>query len=392
MSTSGITTNSATFDWGAVSGAISYAVQYRQTGSSTWTTGSSVSNSFSANSLGAGTSYEWQVQTVCSGGNSSMSASTIFTTLVPPCSTPTGLTTSGVTTSAAVFNWSAVSGAINYNVHYRPTGSSTWTTITTAAISFSAGSLLPGTGYEWQVQTNCTGGTSSFTASAVFTTGSLCTDNYEPNNTKQTAALLPIGVDLTAMIGTATDLDYFRFNNTSAQSRIKIILTNLPADYDVRLYNNNNNNDVASSLNRGTTSETIIYNTTTVGTWRIKVNGYNSAFNANQCYTIRIELSNTPFTMPMVRAMEPEAVVPVLTLYPNPVRDRFTVNFNSENSSMAGISVYNMVGEKVRFQESEVAEGENTMEFATGDLINGIYIFELVNNGQIIRQRFMISK
>ncbi|MBA3649148.1 MAG: fibronectin type III domain-containing protein [Chitinophagales bacterium] len=173
MSTSGITNTSATFSWTAVSGASSYNVQYRKVGTSTWTTASSLSTSYSASGLTAGTNYEWQVQTVCSGGGTSVfTASTTFTTTgTAPCNAPTGLTTSSITSTSATFSWGAVSGAPSYNVQYRKTGTTTWSTASTSSASYNATGLTTGTTYEWQVQTVCSGGgTSSFTASTTFTT------------------------------------------------------------------------------------------------------------------------------------------------------------------------------------------------------------------------------
>jgi len=77
---SNITTSSATLSWGAVSGASSYSVRFRPTGTSTWTTGSVTGTSANATGLAAGTTYEFQVSTVCSGGSSAYSASKTFTT------------------------------------------------------------------------------------------------------------------------------------------------------------------------------------------------------------------------------------------------------------------------------------------------------------------------
>ncbi|MBK9176046.1 MAG: pre-peptidase C-terminal domain-containing protein [Flavobacteriales bacterium] len=89
-----------------------------------------------------------------------------------------------------------------------------------------------------------------------------------------------MNTNIQAAIGTSSDLDWFRFNNTSSQRRIRIDLTTLPADYDVRLYRGTST-QVGISQNGGTTNEVIIHNTTTVATYYIRVYGGNSAFNTN---------------------------------------------------------------------------------------------------------------
>ncbi len=170
MNTASITASTATFTWTAVSGASSYAIQYRKTGTTTWTSGTSASTSFNVSGLTAGTGYEWQVHTVCSSGSSANTASTTFTTSPAACNAPTGLTTSSITTNSATLSWTAIAGVLSYNVHYRATGTTTWTTVNTTATTYSVSSLTSATGYEWQVQTVCSGGSSAYTASSTFTT------------------------------------------------------------------------------------------------------------------------------------------------------------------------------------------------------------------------------
>lgn len=80
LSASSITASGATLNWTAVSGAGSYNVRYKSTSSTTWTNTTSATNSKSISGLTASTTYEFQVQTVCSGSSSSYSASSNFTT------------------------------------------------------------------------------------------------------------------------------------------------------------------------------------------------------------------------------------------------------------------------------------------------------------------------
>jgi hypothetical protein len=96
LTTSAITANTATLNWGAVTGASSYDVRIRTVGSSTWTdflgrTGTSLS----LTGLTASTNYEWQIRTNCSGSSSAYSASVNFTT------------------SAASVSWCASNGSNN---------------------------------------------------------------------------------------------------------------------------------------------------------------------------------------------------------------------------------------------------------------------------------------
>jgi len=396
MSTTSITTTSATFNWTAASGATSYNIRYRPVSSSVWTNSSAASTSFNAAGLSSGTNYEWQAQTICSSGSSSFTASTNFTTAsVPvPCNAPTGMNTTSITTSSATFNWTAASGAVSYNIRYRLVSSLTWTNGSTTSTSFNAINLTPGTNYEWQTQTVCSGGSSSFTASTLFTTlTSTCTDVYEPNNSKNFATVISVSTDISALINPTGEYDWFSFSNTSAQSNIRITLTNLPANYDVRLYGSNGNY-VGVSQNSGLTSETINYNTTTVGSWKIRVNGFNGAFDASQCYTLRAEISSTLFSTPqeMVNGEMVSIPEPRLNLFPNPAHDNLTVNFFSEHNSKAVFNLYSLIGEKVMSFENVSKEGMNSFELNTSSFTNGVYIFEMLSEENVIRQKLIIYK
>jgi bacillolysin len=125
------------------------------------------------------------VQTVCiAGGSSSFTSSTTFTTTgVAPCNTPAGTSTTSITTTSATFNWGAVSGAVSYAVQYRVIGNPTWTAGTSATTSFNAAGLTSATNYEWQVQTVCSGSSSTFTASVNFTTSAISYCTSRGNNT-----------------------------------------------------------------------------------------------------------------------------------------------------------------------------------------------------------------
>ncbi len=167
---SNITTTSADLSWNTVSGAVSYTVQYRVVGSGAWTNGSSFTNASSISSLAPASSYEWQVQTVCSSNSSLFTSSANFATLTPPCDAPSVLNSSNVTYNSATLGWNAVSGSVNYNIQYRIVGSGSWTNITSPVNSVNISSLIPSANYEWQVQTVCNPNSSLFSALANFTT------------------------------------------------------------------------------------------------------------------------------------------------------------------------------------------------------------------------------
>ncbi|WP_420571380.1 S8 family serine peptidase [Kordia sp.] len=99
------------------------------------------------------------------------------TPVVCNATTPTGVSTSGITTSGADVNWDAVTAA-TYDVRYRATGSSSWTTTAVSANNTTLSGLTASTSYEVQVRSKCSSGNSSYSASVNFTTADippLCT-------------------------------------------------------------------------------------------------------------------------------------------------------------------------------------------------------------------------
>ncbi len=316
------------------------------------------------------------------------------------CGTPSGLTTTAIANTTATFNWSAVSGAVSYNVQYRVSGGTTWSTGSSSASSYNATGLTAGVAYEWQVQAVCASESSAFTLSATFTTtgGASCTDAYESNNTSGTAKVIAQNTDITALISNSADNDYFKFTTVKPNTNVRVTLTNLPADYDVKLYNSNLAT-LATGQNSGTTSESIKRNTKSAATYYVRVYGYNGAFNATQCYTLRVSTSSTAFKT--TGAGEPEETtdkeilveqVAALNLYPNPAQDNLNVEFISDFTGSAQVNVFNLMGQKVLSAEKEVTEGMNTLNLNTTVLSKGNYIFEILNNGGATRQRFVIAR
>ena len=171
LTSSAVTTTSANVSWTAVSGATSYAVDYKLNTSSTWTSFSTAQTGTSASltGLASGSLYDWRVTATCASGTGTASAAQ-FTTLVP-CTAPTGLTSSAITTSSATVSWSAVSAATSYAVDYKLNTSSTWTSFSTAQTGTSANlsGLTASSLYDWRVSATCPSGTTSATA-AQFTT------------------------------------------------------------------------------------------------------------------------------------------------------------------------------------------------------------------------------
>lgn len=328
---------------------------------------------------------------LAAGGSFTSSQATQF--CQPNCGTPTGLGASAITTSSATLGWSAAGGASSYNVRRRAVGTSAWTTSSTSATSTSVSGLTAATQYEFQVQSVCGSTSGAYSASATFTTASNptgCSDAYEPNNSRSTSLpLTATNQDLFAQIATSTDRDWYRFANSSAARNIRIDLSDLPADYDLDLYQNSTRR--GRSTNGGTTAEVITYNTnTTASNWYAYVYGYNGANSNTQCYKLRISLSSSAFrtdgtTDGIVEEIEVE--VPVIektgfAMFPNPASDLLTLDMDMNADRAVQISVSDITGKVMLVNSYQLQKDFNRVTLNVGNLPSGIYIVR-VDNGDL---------
>lgn len=289
LSSTAITSTSATVLWSTVAGANSYDVDYKLNSSGIWANAATGTTSTSVNLSGLvpGSLYDWRVRANCTGASSSYAQSQFTTIPVVSCNAPTGLSSSGVTSSAATLSWSAVSGATSYDVEYKQNSLSTWGVAATGTTSTSVNlsGLVSSTLYDWRVRTNCGGSSSSYVL-AQFTTSAAppnCGSAFEPNETQATAAAVSSGVVNSAAITTTTDVDFFKITTSSTTNNVFTLVGVTGKDYDLYVYNSAGTQ--IGSGTSGTPNETVTLNSQAAGTYSFKVIGYNGA-NSASCYTI----------------------------------------------------------------------------------------------------------
>ncbi|GAB4091183.1 hypothetical protein GCM10028786_01090 [Flaviaesturariibacter terrae] len=418
LSASSITSSGATVSWSAVSGAVSYTVQYKTSGASIWTTAASATTatSVSLTGLTASTTYNYQVSTNCSGSSSAYTAASFTTTAATSGCGSAYEPNESLSAAAAVSTGTALSAAIT------TTTDQDWFKVTLASTSNfnisltglagdydlvlynSAGTQLAisengGTTSESIATTNSAAGTYyvkvfgyngansatcySLTIGATPVSAPTCPGTYDngTNGTTSGAAQIPFNTDIKGTIGTSTDVDYYKFVITTGGS-ITVTLGTLPGDYDLKLVNSAGT-QVGISQNGGTTGETISY-TAAAGTYYAYVYGYNGAFSSTSCYTLKVALGTA------TRQADPSLVTGnvKVDVYPNPVAQ--TLNVSALGFEGRGqLRVLDANGRSVLQQgllRSNTALGVQSLS-------RGVYYLQVIGaNGNVIGQTRFVKQ
>ncbi|MBK7307507.1 MAG: fibronectin type III domain-containing protein [Chitinophagaceae bacterium] len=137
----------------------------------------------------------------------------LFTTIIgaaPSCGTVSGLAASAITNTTANVSWTALGGALNYDVDYKLNSSGTWINAATATTSLSVAlsGLTQGSLYDYRVRANCTGATGAY-AQAQFTTTSPASCNAPAGLASSAITASSATVSWGAVSGAANyDVDY----------------------------------------------------------------------------------------------------------------------------------------------------------------------------------------
>lgn len=126
-----VTATAATLSWTGATGANYFNIRYRRIGTVGWSSVNSFSNAYTIETgLKAGTTYEWNVRTICASGLGAAVNGTAFTTPgTIACYAPTNPVTNKITDSSATLTWTAFSGATSYKVRYRLRETISWANV-----------------------------------------------------------------------------------------------------------------------------------------------------------------------------------------------------------------------------------------------------------------------
>ena len=344
LSTIDITATSASLTWVVVSGAVSYNIQYRAIGTTTWSTATSLVNSVVITGLIAGTTYEFQVEVVCSSGTSAYSSSSNFTTLTITCPLPAGLSATSITTTSALLNWTAAAGAASYSIQYRPAGTTSWIYTSTSSTSATVSGLTPATIYEFQVQTICSPADSSgYTLSALFTTlGAPCE--------------APTGLTVMSLTATSAGLTWIAVPGA--------------AGYNIQY---RQTGTTAWTLTSSAINSATIIGLLPATSYQYEIQSRCSSVTDTSVYSL-----GSTFTTQNTTGLASKSLAEnSLNVYPNPATQNVTISYNLETSEKVSISICDVVGQEIMSIAKNDQQAEGIHIYNATINIPGIYFIKL---------------
>ncbi|PQL91855.1 C10 family peptidase [Apibacter sp. wkB309] len=197
---------------------------------------------------------------------------------------------------------------------------------------------------------------------------SLCKDNYEPNNTFDSAYTIRNILTYSSDISSSTDDDYYKIY-IGEKSDLLVILENLPNDYDLKLYDNLKR-EIGSSTNNGTTKEIIDIKNLNKGIYYVYVYGKNGAYEPGKCYNLSVNYvpaKNSP------EFGNPENSVFV---YPNPVHDAINIKGLNilEKGKLITLTIVDRNAHVVKILQSKV---DDNILVNVSDLPPNIYFLQI---------------
>ena len=278
--------------------------------------------------------------------------------------------TTSVTTNN-VFNLAGPSGVDFDLVIYNSAGTQIGSGAgSTATESVTLNSQAAGTyyvkvfGYNNAVSSTC------YTLTATATSVTNCSTAYEPNNSIAAAATIPLATIISSAISSSTDQDYFKVTTTSVGTHQFALAGPSGVDYDLNVYNSAGT--MIGSGTGSTATENVSIANLAVGTYTVRVFGYNGA-NSATCYTLNVARTSAAF-------FGEETAASTYSVYPNPTKDKLAISSTNRDEVMK-VEVTDINGKVLSTRELRSNE-----VIDVSDISSGIYFVKIVSTDNEVTQ------
>jgi hypothetical protein len=207
-------------------------------------------------------------------------------------------------------------------------------------------------------------------------------DNFEPNNTSSAARAISVGSSILAKICPLNDIDFFSFSNSTSAKNIRVTLSTLPTNYIVELYAPNGTL-AGSRTTAGTANKVIVFNTSTVGTYRVRVLAGTGAVANNSNYTLRVETAKNAFAAAKsgnVQISNFSTTQRNLMIYPNPTKSGFVYIDLQSDELFKSISMYSATGQLI----TKIVQQKGIVKLDVSTCKNGLYYINATSKDGLV--------
>ncbi len=335
------------------------------------------------------------------------------------CTTPTGLASSSITNTSATVSWGAVTGAASYNLQYKVSTASTWTTISgLTTTSRSLTGLAAGTTYNFQVQTVCSGSsTSAYSTTSSFTTTgtapvAYCTTSgattYEYINKVYLGSINNTSGNNTGY-GDYTSIGTTLKAGNSAKITLQPGFTGSAYTEYWAVYIDYNKNKVfdanelvATGSGAANVAKTFTVPTTALtGTTRMRIIMHYNSLRTTACGTFsdgeaedyRISITGGAFAESAISATL--TTTPAILVTPNPAKNNnVKVMLQLIQTAPVTLRITDLSGRTVHVQNAlSAVNGKNMYSLSNMHVAAGTYIILAEQNNRIIaRSQFVVAE
>jgi hypothetical protein len=193
------------------------------------------------------------------------------------------------------------------------------------------------------------------------------------------------------MIVRATDKDWFKITTTSEKPNVKVVLNQLPTDYDLKLYDEAGNLLRTSSA-KGRKEEYLWYNASSSATYYVQIFGYDGAFDTENCYSLTYNTASNVFqkadgTMETNVMMADKS----FEIYPNPVVGEAILEVNIEKEVFAAVKVWDLKGGLRAEMGQNLVKGDTKIRLDVVNLPSGLYLVSIELDGRVQNRKMNVQ-
>lgn len=246
----------------------------------------------------------WAYYSICSSGDAYPLR--IYHNVFPqPCTTPTGIYSSSVTSNSAKVYCNAVTAASQYSIGIKTSNNSTYTFYTVSSLPIYLTNLIPGTTYNYKVAAYCSNGLTAYSPVYSFTTSSA------------SSCPQPSGIYLSSLTGTSATLNW---TSSSAISYNYFLKPSYQTSYWV--YSNYNYKPITFSGLRPSTTYNFIVSSNCSGITSLQSPVYTfttPAYRLSSEATSPGSKKNSPEGTYMLSVPDETIFHNDISLFPNPI-------------------------------------------------------------------------